>query len=123
LKTTDGDACNDYSIPKYNREDCECAAMHLIENKCLTTLRMRSGERGRGAGLYTFYLRDLRSTVVLAPLRAAAGSVRVKGVAVVGTALQRVAGAAQVEKKPVAFRGQRRPRTEDANLQPVIIQL
>jgi hypothetical protein len=44
LKITDGDACFAYSIPKYNREDG--AAMHLIENKCLTTLRMRSGERG-----------------------------------------------------------------------------
>ncbi len=59
----------------------------------------------------------------LAPLRAAAGSVRVKAVAGVGTALQRVAGAAQVEKKPVAFRGQRRPPIGDANLQPIIIHL
>ncbi len=59
--------------------------------------------------------------MVLAPLRAAAGSVLGQGVAVVGTDLQRVAGAAQVEKKPVAFRGQRRPRTGDANLQPKII--
>jgi hypothetical protein len=71
----------------------------------------------------TLYLRDLRSTVVLALLRAAAASVLGQGVAAVGTALQRVAGAAQVEKKPAAFRGQRRPRTGDANLQPVIIKL
>ncbi len=61
--------------------------------------------------------------MALAPLIAAAASVQGQGVAVVGTALQRVAGAAQVEKKPVAFRGQRRTRTGDENLQPVIIKL